>query len=92
MENIRAHLIVEGRVQGVWYRDSTRQKALELGLKGWVKNRIDGNVEIVAEGTDHLVAELKNWCYEGPPNAVVTNVKETIEEYTGEFLSFDIVF
>lgn len=92
MENIRIRLIVEGRVQGVWYRDSTRQKARELGLKGWVKNRNDGNVEIVAEGTNHTIAELKNWCYEGPPNAVVTNVKETIEEYKGEFLSFDIVF
>lgn len=92
MENIRVRLIVEGRVQGVWYRDSTRQKAQELGLKGWVKNRNDGNVEILAEGIDHKISELKNWCYDGPPYAVVTGIKEFIEEYKGEFVSFDIVF
>ena len=92
MNNIRIHLVVEGRVQGVWYRDSTRRKAHELGLTGWVKNMRDGNVEIVIEGAEESIAELKKWCYDGPPNAVVTGIKETIEEFKGEFSSFDIVF
>jgi len=92
MNNIRLRLVVEGRVQGVWYRDSTRQKAHELGVKGWVKNRHDGNVEIVAEGTEETISELKKWCFDGPPNAVVTDIKETNEEFKEEFSSFDIVF
>ena len=92
MENRRVRLVVEGRVQGVWYRDSARRKASELGLTGWVKNRREGNVEILAEGAMDNITELKNWCYDGPPGAIVTDVKETIEEFKGEFLSFDIVF
>ena len=92
MSNKRIRLIVEGRVQGVWYRDSTRRKAQELEINGWVKNRRDGNVEIVVEGSEDSIVELKKWCYNGPPNAVVTDIKETIEEFKGEFSSFDIVF
>lgn len=92
MSNIRVRLIVEGRVQGVWYRDSTRQKAHELKLTGWVKNRRDGTVEILAEGSESSIIELKKWCNKGPPNAVVTDIKETVEDFKGEFSSFDIVF
>jgi acylphosphatase len=51
MDTIRAHLIIEGRVQGVWFRDSTRNEATRLNLTGWVKNRFDGSVELVAEGS-----------------------------------------
>jgi len=90
--NIRARLIIEGRVQGVWFRDSTRRKAMELGVRGWVKNRSDGCVEVLAEGSADAVEQLEAWCHEGPPNAVVRNVRETREEWLGEFDSFDIVF
>lgn len=92
MDNVRIHLIIEGRVQGVWFRDSTRLKAIKLGLSGWVKNRFDGSVEIVAEGPEENIKELKKWCHHGPPAARVTGVREINEEFTGKFDSFNIVF
>ena len=92
MENVRVHLIVEGRVQGVWYRDSTRIKASELGIKGWVKNRRDGNVEIVAEGSETNIRKFVEWCHEGPPYAAVTKITESPREFRNEFKSFNIVF
>jgi acylphosphatase len=51
MANTRSHLIIEGRVQGVWFRDSTKREANRLNVTGWVKNRYDGNVELIAEGS-----------------------------------------
>jgi acylphosphatase len=92
MDNIRAHLIIEGRVQGVWFRDSTRQEAVKLGLSGWVKNRFDGAVEVVAEGPKERIETLVKWCHHGPPAARVTRVREFEEDFTGEFDSFRIVF
>jgi len=92
MENIRAHLIIEGRVQGVWFRDSTRNEATRLNLTGWVKNRFDGSVELVAEGSREEVKKLIEWCHHGPPGARVTMVHEIKEDYVGEFDSFRIMF
>ena len=92
MVSIRAHLIIEGRVQGVWFRDSTRQEAVKLGLSGWVKNRFDGTVEVVAEGPRERVETLVTWCHHGPPAARVTGVREFKEDFTGEFDSFRILF
>lgn len=92
MDNIRAHLIIEGRVQGVWFRDSTRREAARLGLYGWVKNRFDGGVELIAEGPREQVHELVQWCHHGPPAARVSKVREIKEEFTGEFDSFRITF
>jgi len=92
MSNIRIHLIIEGRVQGVCFRDSTRRQALALGVSGWVKNRFDGTVEIIAEGPDKKVKELILWCRRGPSYARVQRIHEKSEEWVGEFNSFDIVF
>ena len=92
MDKIRVRLIIEGHVQGVWFRDSTRRKANELGISGWVKNRSDGGVEVLAEGGPGAVRLLTEWCHKGPPRAVVQKVRETPEQWTGEFDSFDIVF
>jgi acylphosphatase len=92
MDTIRAHLIIEGRVQGVFFRDSTRREAIELGLCGWVKNRFDGSVEVVAEGPKEKVETLIAWCHHGPPVARVTKVHEIREDYTGEFDSFRVTF
>lgn len=92
MKNVRKHLIIEGRVQGVWYRDSTRIRATELGIKGWVKNRPDGNVEIIAEGPESNIRKFIEWCHEGPPYAVVSKITETPQEFRNEFDSFNIVF
>ncbi len=92
MGNVRVHLIVEGRVQRIWFRESTRIKATELDVKGWVKNRSDGSVEIIAEGQEESIMEFIEWCHDGPPHAVVTNVTRTSQEYINEFNSFTIVF
>lgn len=92
MKNIRVHLIIEGRVQGVCYRDSTRLKAVELELKGWVKNKSDGTVEIVAEGDESDIQKFVEWCHEGPPYAVVYKIRQSSQEYRNEFDSFNIVF
>jgi acylphosphatase len=92
MQKSRVHLIVSGKVQGVWFRESTRLKAEELMIKGWVKNRPEGTVEIVAEGMEPDIKKFVEWCHEGPPRAIVRSLKETAQEFKGEFDSFNIVF
>ncbi|MGD8353084.1 MAG: acylphosphatase [Pseudomonadota bacterium] len=71
----RAVLIVSGRVQGVFYRDSTMRKARELNLAGNVQNQPDGTVRIEAQGPPEALKNLIRWAYDGPPAAVVTEVK-----------------
>lgn len=92
MGNIRMHLIVEGRVQGVWFRDSTRREAVTLGVFGWVRNRPNGTVEVLAEGPEDNVKKLVSWCHHGPPGAKVQQVHETPDEWKGEFKSFDVIY
>lgn len=92
MDNIRVHLIIEGRVQGVWFRDSTRREAVSLGVFGCVRNLPDWSVEVLAEGPEDQVETLVAWCRQGPPNAKVTRIHETREEWKGEYNSFEIVF
>ncbi|MEW6327080.1 MAG: acylphosphatase [Thermodesulfobacteriota bacterium] len=87
---VRAHVIINGRVQGVFFRYSTQQEATHLGLKGWVKNRRDGQVEAVFEGDEITVKKMLEWCHQGPPHAVVRKVDITWEDYKGEFGKFDI--
>ncbi|MFC1823645.1 acylphosphatase [Thermodesulfobacteriota bacterium] len=92
MNHVRVRLLIEGRVQGVWFRDSTRTQANTLGINGWVRNRRDGNVEVLAEGPEKNVGKLIEWCHKGPSAARVDRVQEYREEWQGEFDSFDIVF
>jgi acylphosphatase len=92
MGNIRTHLIIEGRVQGVWFRDSTRREALGLGVFGWVRNRPDGAVEVLVEGPEGQVKRLVAWCHHGPPASVVRQVHQTREKWQGQFTSFDIIY
>src|SRR5690349_14995665 len=68
-------ITVSGMVQGVYYRQSTKEKALELGISGRVKNLPDGNVHILATGTAELLDQLVQWCKQGPPHAKVTGVQ-----------------
>ncbi len=68
-------ITVEGDVQGVFFRKYTREKALSLGVKGWVRNRSDGSVEIYAEGLSDPVDEFIAYCYVGSPAAVVRSVE-----------------
>ena len=92
MDNIRMHLTIEGRVQRVWFRDSTRREAVNLGVFGWVRNRTNGTVELLAEGSENNVKKLVAWCQHGPSAAKVQRVHETLEEWTGEFKSFDVIY
>lgn len=76
---------VFGKVQGVFFRASTREKATELGISGWVKNKPDGSVLIEAEGPDDKLQSLLSWCRQGPPHA---NVKK-VEYADGELQNYD---
>ncbi len=89
-DNLRARVIIHGIVQGVYFRASTREKAVQLGVGGWVKNLSDGSVEALFEGEKKKVEEIVAWCYKGPPGAKVTNVDLTWETYKGEFKHFDV--
>jgi acylphosphatase len=80
----KVRAIVSGRVQGVWYRAHTRDKARELGLHGYVRNLADGNVEIVALGDESAVDALIDWSWTGPPMSRVTDVQvEPFDESVG---------
>lgn len=87
----RLHLVVGGRVQGVWFRASTKSQAQSLGLVGKVWNRSDGRVEIVAEGLEKDLQQLFEWCKVGPVRARVENLESDWSPSTGDFSEFDIV-
>ena len=82
--------LVSGKVQGVFYRGSTAQRARQLGLAGWACNLPDGRVEVVASGDPARLSALAEWLWEGPPSAVVREV--TVEEWPAENVGvgFDI--
>ena len=87
---VRAHVFVNGMVQGVFFRSETQYEAKKRGVKGWVRNLPDGRVEAVFEGEEEKVKELINFCKHGPPGARVTSVEVRWENYTGEFKDFEI--
>ena len=84
----RVHVIISGRVQGVWFRANTRNQADQLGIKGWVRNTSDGNVEAVFEGEEKLVKEMLKWCNYGPPSARVEKVKVEKQPAKNDFDRF----
>lgn len=86
----RVRVFVDGRVQGVFFRATTRAVAQQLGLTGWVRNLRDGRVEIVAEGPADAVERLLRWAKTGPDGAVVTDTDVREEAYRGEFDSFRV--
>jgi acylphosphatase len=77
-------------VQGIFFRGSALERARELGLTGWVRNRIDGSVELVAEGDATGLAAMREWCAKGPRGAVVRKVDAIDEPETGEFSAFGV--
>ena len=89
-EHVRVHLIITGRVQGVFFRASTVAQAQRLGVTGWVVNAPDGSVEAVAEGARARIDELIAWCRRGPSGAKVTNVDIAWEASRSEFTAFTI--
>jgi acylphosphatase len=88
MPDARAHLIVKGRVQGVCYRMETEDVARRLNLTGWVRNRRDRTVEIVAEGEKENIEKLIQWSRRGPRLARVDDIEIQWQEPTGEFKGF----
>ncbi len=86
----RVHVLITGRVQGVWFRSNTKQKADKLGITGWVRNTTDGNVEAVFEGFDKRIEEMIDWCKTGPPLAKVENVKIEKQDPKNNYDKFSI--
>lgn len=80
---IRAHVFVSGRVQGVYYRATTRETARERGVGGWVRNLDDGRVEAVFEGAEEAVESMVEWCHTGSPTARVDDVEVEYSDPTG---------
>jgi acylphosphatase len=87
----QVHLFVRGRVQGVFFRASTQREARRLGLTGWVKNRPDGAVEVLAEGEEEELKELIGWANRGPSAARVERVDVRWRSFVGDFSDFRIV-
>jgi len=90
MKKIRAHVHIYGRVQGVYFRQSTFNKAVELGLTGWVRNIYSGGVEAVFEGDENLVEEMLLWCKEGPSMARVKHAEIEKQQFLDSFSDFRI--
>ncbi len=85
---VRAHILVGGYVQGVFFRDSMRSVASRYGVTGWVRNLFDGRVEAIVEGEEQDVRAVIDWCADGPPAARVESVDVEWENYQGEFSGF----
>jgi acylphosphatase len=92
MEHLRARVIVHGLVQGVWFRQSTKDEATRIGVGGWAMNLPDGTVQALFEGEKKKVEEIVGWCHRGPSGARVSKVDIFWEPYKGEFKHFDIRF
>ena len=90
MAQMRIQLVVRGRVQGVYFRASAQREARQLGLTGWVKNRTDGAVELLAEGEEDQVKDFLAWAQHGPSTARVDKVETRWRSYTGEYPNFRI--
>lgn len=84
MSRARRRVVVRGRVQGVWFRESCKDAAQGLSVSGWVRNRADGTVEAVFEGPDAAVDRMVAWCREGPPRAHVESSEARAEPPIGE--------
>jgi len=88
----RLHVMISGRVQGVFFRASSRDAARERGLQGWVRNLPDGRVEALFEGPEEEISDMLDWCRHGPPGALPESVEPTWEEFQGDFKDFRITY
>jgi acylphosphatase len=88
----RAHVFINGEVQGVFFRSRIRQEAETRNVKGWVRNLADGRVEAVFEGEEEAVKALMEFCKRGPPGATVTDAEIKWESCKGEFDNFRIKY
>jgi acylphosphatase len=87
-ERLTRRLRIEGRVQGVWFRESMRLEAEAHGVTGWVRNRMDGSVEAVVQGTPEAVEAITAWARRGPDHAEVRRL-EAVDEPAGPFTAFE---
>jgi len=90
--NERAHVVISGRVQGVFFRAETQRAALRLGVSGWVRNRPDGTVEALFEGPAQAVRQAVDWCWQGSTMSKVSDVEIEWQEFAGEFETFSITY
>ena len=90
MDRLRAHIMIEGRVQGVNFRASAQAQARTIGVEGWVRNLDNGRVEAIFEGPDAAVKRMISWCYSAPPPARVDHVDVEWEQPTGQERGFHI--
>jgi len=88
----RAHVIISGKVQGVFFRMETLKAAQLYGASGWVRNKADGTVEALFEGDRKNVDSILEWCQKGSPPAKVEKTVVNLEDYTGEFKGFKITY
>jgi acylphosphatase len=84
------HVIVEGRVQGVYFRDYTERQALQLNLSGWVRNKRDGSVEAMLQGADSDVTSMLDWFWQGSPRSKVANVRTREALSEEHYTTFEI--
>lgn len=89
--NIRVHVIITGKVQGVCFRITTKQEAEKHDVTGWVRNRTDGSVEAVFEGKKERVNSVLEWCRNGPSMARVNKVATRSEDHKNEFHNFQVL-
>ena len=92
MSNQRIRIIVTGKVQGVFFRQSLKIKAKQNEIFGWVKNLKDGRVEAILEGNEEKINRIIEWAHGGPANARVEDVEIQNEKFIGEFSKFDVLY
>jgi acylphosphatase len=92
MSNQRIRIIVTGKVQGVFFRQSLKIKAKQNEIFGWVKNLKDGRVEAILEGDEEKINRIIEWAHGGPANARVEDVEIQNEKFIGEFSNFDVLY
>jgi len=92
VSNQCVRLFVTGRVQGVFFRQSLKAKAIQNNIFGWVKNLGDGRVECILEGNEENIRILVDWTHNGPANAIVENVEIYNEKFDNAFTKFDVLY
>ncbi|WP_027856427.1 acylphosphatase [Marinobacterium jannaschii] len=91
MNTITLHAVVKGRVQGVWFRQSTLEQAESSGVTGWVQNLPNGDVEVMIQGEEKAVRQLETWLSQGPPLAAVADVESELVEDAQQYEIFEVL-
>lgn len=92
MSSQRVRVFITGRVQGVFFRQAMKAKAMQNSVSGWVRNLQDGRVEAVMEGSDVSVDYMVEWCHGGPANAIVEDVEIRKEPHSASFETFEVLY